>query len=253
MGPRDARASGCPRPRRSLATWTTNGRAAPRPQPSSWSKNPASGDVGRARRRRPAGDSPSWERRRHGLELLAPGLHRLQGALEHDLERRQALVAVVLGLVAQPSGLLAGVVEDALGHLVGLADDLGALHHALGLGPHVLEELVGLALARGEELVALAQQPPGPAQLVGEPVEGALQEVEQRPGGRRAPTPTAAWCAPWTRRRWPAADNPRRRRRATGASSSSGSSSKASSLTLSNFFSSRTATALGTKAETSPP
>ncbi len=193
------------------------------------------------------------ERGRDRLELLPPGLHGLQGALEHDLERRQPLVAVVLGLVAQPPGLLAGVVEDALGDLVGLADDLGPLHHALGLGPHVVEKHVGLALARGQELVALAQQPPRLAQLVGEPVERALQELEQLLRGRRGPTPTGAWSAPWTRRRWPAGGKP------------SASSPGAGGFVLErvvvegvvahapNFFSSRTATAFGTKAETSPP
>jgi hypothetical protein len=49
--------------------------------------------------------------------------------------------------VAELASLFPGVVEDPLGHLVGLAHDLGALHHALGLGPYVVEEHVRLALA----------------------------------------------------------------------------------------------------------
>src|ERR1035438_7511793 len=48
-----------------------------------------------------------------------------------DLEAGELLVGVVLGLVAQSAGLIIGVVQDALRHVVGLAHDLGPLHHQI--------------------------------------------------------------------------------------------------------------------------
>src|SRR5450755_2349306 len=42
------------------------------------------------------------------LQLLASGLDRLHRPVEHDLEAGQLLVGVVLGLVAEPAGLLIG-------------------------------------------------------------------------------------------------------------------------------------------------
>ena len=160
-----------------------------------------------------------------------PAWTRLDGAVEHDLEGGQLLVAEILGLVAEPAGLFAGVVEDPLGHVVGLADDLGPLHHALGLGPYLFQEDVGLPLARGQELVAFAQQPAGLAQFVGKAGRGRPGAARAARPGPPAPTPRAAWSAPWTRRRRPAADSPGRRPRPTRATSSNGSSTKMSSLT----------------------
>ena len=110
-------------------------------------------------------------------QLGPAGLHGPGEPVEHDLHAGQLLVAEVLGLVPHGAGLVVGVVEDALGHRVGLADDLGALHHALGLGPHLLHQRLGLPGALGQELLALAQEPAGLAQLVGQAVEGGAQEA----------------------------------------------------------------------------
>ena len=49
--------------------------------------------------------------------------------------------------MAQSASLFSCVFEDALGDLVGLADYLGPLDHPFGLCPHIVEKLVGLALA----------------------------------------------------------------------------------------------------------
>src|SRR5580704_11889418 len=106
-----------------------------------------------------------------GDALVGRGLHggsgqprpaRLDGAgeaVEDDLHARQLLVDEVLGLVAQGAGLFVGVIEDALGHGVGLPDDLGALHHVLSLGADLVHQRLGLAAALSHELLALAEQP----------------------------------------------------------------------------------------------
>src|SRR5687767_15166179 len=73
-----------------------------------------------------------WQRR--DLELVAARLHGLQRAVEHDLEGAELLVAVVLGLVAQATGLVLGLLDGAAGRLLRGPHDLGALQHALG--PH---------------------------------------------------------------------------------------------------------------------
>ena len=113
------------------------------------------------------------------LQLLTTGLHGLHGAVEHDLEAGQLLIGVVLGLVAHAPGFLVGVVEDALGHVVGLPHDLGALDHPFCLDPHLLQQGVGLTALLGQELVPLLQEPTRLAQLVGHTVEGRLQQLGQ--------------------------------------------------------------------------
>ena len=55
------------------------------------------------------------------LEPLAALLHGLHRPVEHDLERGELLVDVVLGLVPQPPGLGLGVVDGLLGDPAGLA------------------------------------------------------------------------------------------------------------------------------------
>ena len=113
------------------------------------------------------------------LQLRAAGGHRLQGALEHDLEAGQLLVAEVLALVAQAAGLVLGPLDDLAGPGVGGLHDLGALHHALGPGAGLLEDVVALAPHLGEELLALLQQPAGGAQLLGQAVDGLLEQLER--------------------------------------------------------------------------
>ena len=78
--------------------------------------------------------------------------------------------------MAHGAGILVGVIEDALGHRVGLAHDLGALHHAFGLGSHVLHQGIGFLGPFGQELLPFPQEPAGLAQLVGQAVQGGLEE-----------------------------------------------------------------------------
>ena len=56
------------------------------------------------------------------------------------------------------------------------AEFLTALHHAFGLGPHLLHQRLGLPGALGQELLALPQQPAGLAQLVGQAVQGGVHQ-----------------------------------------------------------------------------
>ena len=135
----------------------------------SWSKKPSSSSVGVGDRSDPSADGSGTH-----LELLAAGLHRLERPVEHDLEAGQLLVAVVLGLVAQAAGLVPGLLDDALGGVLRLPDDLGALHHALGPDPGRFEDVVALALDLGQELLALLEHPAGLAQLLGEALGGVL-------------------------------------------------------------------------------
>src|SRR5579883_3069353 len=121
--------------------------------------------------------------RRRGLQPLAPRAYRAHEPVEHDLHAGELAIAVVLGLVAHPSGLLVGVVEDPLGHLLGLADDLGARHHPFGLGAHLFHERIGLPCPLLHEHVALLEKPPGLAELVGQPLDRRLEQVHQLVAG----------------------------------------------------------------------
>src|SRR3954471_18385485 len=72
------------------------------------------GSVGLALLGEPDG-APLGRRQRRDLQLLSSRLHRLHGAVEHDLEGSELLVAVVLGLVPQPAGLVACLLDRGLG------------------------------------------------------------------------------------------------------------------------------------------
>src|SRR5262249_40021408 len=62
-------------------------------------------------------DGRVGERRRADvdLQLVATLLHRLHGAVEHDLERGELLVDVVLDLEAQDPGAVLGLGDDPVG------------------------------------------------------------------------------------------------------------------------------------------
>ena len=107
-----------------------------------------------------------------------PAGDELHGALEHDLEAGQLLVAEVLALVVQAAGLGLGVVDDLAGPGLGRLDDLGALHHALGAGAGRVEDLVALVAHLGEVLLALLEQPAGGPELVGQPLDGLVEQLE---------------------------------------------------------------------------
>ena len=128
----------------------------PASQDRSWSKKASSPprvsssiDSGDARCRA----RPSTGRGVIGQPLPA-GRHGLDGAVQDHLEGGQLLVAVVLRLQPQPAGLVARRSSTMPpGRGLGLADDLGPLHHALGLEPGRLQDVVALALHLGQELV----------------------------------------------------------------------------------------------------
>ena len=107
------------------------------------------------------------QRLHHRLELLPPLHHRRHRPFEHHLERGELLVDVVLGLVAEPAAVGLGVGDDLLGDPPRLAGHLGALDHALGLHPPGLDDVLGVAARLREVLLALLEQPPGVAQLLG--------------------------------------------------------------------------------------
>ena len=142
-------------------------------RPSSWSKKPASS---------PSVTTSASGRSDDDLEPLPALLDGLHRPVEHDLERRQLLVDVVLGLVLDRPGLGLGVVDHLLGPAPGLPDDLGPLHHPLGLGPAGVDDVLGLAAGLGEELLALLQEPAGLAQLLGQTGD---RVVDQQRAGRR--------------------------------------------------------------------
>ena len=132
----------------------------------------------RARRRtagRCSGSSPVLSEH---LELLTAGAHHLQGALEDDLEAGQLLVAEVLDLVLEAGGLVGGGVDDLAGAGLAGLHHLGALHHPLGAGAGLVEDVLALPLHLGEVLLALLEQPAGGPELVGQPLDGLVEQVE---------------------------------------------------------------------------
>ena len=100
----------------------------------------------------------------------------------------------VLGLVAHAPGVVLGRLDDLAGPLLGGPHDLGALHHPLGLDPAGVEHLVGLPAGLGDELLALLEHPAGLAQLVGQPVERLLEQLDDLVAVDHAATTTAASC-----------------------------------------------------------
>ncbi len=112
---------------------------------------------------------------RQPVAARGDGLRQL---VEEDLEAAEALIEEVLGLVAQAAAVGLGGLEDLAGPLLGGADDLGALHHPLGLDPGGFEQLVGLARVFGDELLAFLQHPPRLAQLVRQAVQRLLEQLD---------------------------------------------------------------------------
>jgi len=94
-------------------------------------------------------------------------------AVEHDLHPGQALVAIVLGLVAHPAGFPRWR-SSRIGWATRLAwrDDVGAGDHPFGLCPHLVHEGLGLPIRLGHELLAPLSGATGVAQLGREPVHG---------------------------------------------------------------------------------
>ena len=100
-------------------------------------------------------------------------------ALEHRLELGEALVAEVVGLVALPAGLGAGVLDDPAGLGLGGLHHLGPLHHPFGLPPGRGQDVVGLPLGAVEEVLAVLEQPARGAHLVGEALDRLVEQVER--------------------------------------------------------------------------
>ena len=76
-------------------------------------------------------------------------------------------------------GLLVGVVEDPLGHVVGLAHHLGALDHPLGLDPRFLHDLVRFAVRLRQEVLTFLEHPAGLLDLFGHLGQRALEQLHQ--------------------------------------------------------------------------
>src|SRR5690348_13773126 len=115
-GPRSSSSRRCPGRRRRSATLTTNGDC------SSFilvEERLVLAGIFRPGQRRLLGG-----RERRHAQLLPARLHGLHRALEHDLEGRQLLVAVVLGLVLEAVGGVTGVLHGVAGDELGFPDDL---------------------------------------------------------------------------------------------------------------------------------
>src|SRR4051812_36752832 len=123
----------------------------------------------RARQRR---NLSCWERR--DAQLLPTRLDGLHRSFENDLETRQLLVGIVLGLVLHAVGLVTRFLHGVARRQPRFPHDLGPLHHALGTDTGRSEDVVGFGLDLGEELLALLEQPAGLAELVGQTVDGFL-------------------------------------------------------------------------------
>src|SRR5581483_8371752 len=126
------------------------------------------------------GDRRGLARRRQrvALQLRPAGRHGLQRPLQHDLEARELLVAVVLALQAQPARLVVSGVDGLPGAQFRGLHHLGALHHALGAGPSLVEDVVGVATGLRKEVLTLLQEPPRRAQLVGQSLDRLLEQLE---------------------------------------------------------------------------
>ena len=59
------------------------------------------------------------------------------------------------------------------------AHDLVALHHALGVHPRGLDDLLRLAFGLRQELAAFLEQPTRPLQLLGQVLERVVDERQQ--------------------------------------------------------------------------
>jgi hypothetical protein len=106
----------------------------------------------------------------------------------------ELLVAVVLALQAEAPGLGLGPLDDLAGPVLGRLHHLGALHHLLGPGPGGIGEVVAVGPHLGQVLLALLAEPAGLSQLVGEAVDGLLEQLEDLFLVDHRPRPTAAWA-----------------------------------------------------------
>src|SRR5680860_1109982 len=104
------------------------------------------------------------------LTAVTKGRERLRGQrpVQYDLEVGQLGVDVVLRLQAQDARGLAGLIDDAFRLLLGHEQDLGLIDQPLLLDEGVRAHLLGHAGRLLEHLIALLDDPPGLAQLLGQ-------------------------------------------------------------------------------------
>ena len=130
------------------------------------------------RRRSSSSGSGSAGPRRVGvhLEPLPALLHLLHRAVEHDLERGELAVDVVLGLVPDRGGLPVGVVEDRPRRCAAPRARPRSARPSARPGPRAASRSGRpRAAARSSTSLALLQQPPRLAQLLGQPVDRVLR------------------------------------------------------------------------------
>src|SRR5437867_6965103 len=120
-------------------------------------------------RRRPPQAVPSPL---HLLERAAQGglggSQRLTASLQRDLELGQLGVHVVVGLQAQPPGLLAGLGQDPVGFGFRSLHHLFAGGHAELLLLCLLHDPLRVAAGLGQELLTILHHPPGLLDLLGQ-------------------------------------------------------------------------------------
>ena len=109
---------------------------------------------------------------------LTSGTDGLLQLVEEDLEAAEALIQEVLRLVTQAPGIGLGRLHHLPRPLLGRPHHLRALHHPFGTHASRLEQLVGLPAGLGDELLALLQHPARLAQLVGQALQGLLEQLD---------------------------------------------------------------------------
>ena len=105
-------------------------------------------------------------------------MNGLRQLVEQDLEAAKALIEEVFGFVTQTARIGFGGLDDLARTLLGGANHLGALHHALGLHTRCFEHLVGFATGLRDELLTLLEHPARLAQFVGQSLERAFEHVD---------------------------------------------------------------------------
>jgi len=101
-----------------------------------------------------------------------------EGAWSFFLEARELLVAEVLDLVSKSSGISLSGIDDVVRPLLCRLHDLGSLHHSLGAGASLINDVVGLVAGTGEKLLPFLEQPTGRPKLLRKRLERLVDEDE---------------------------------------------------------------------------
>ena len=104
---------------------------------------------------------------------------RAGSLVEHVLEARELLVAVILDLELHLPGLGSSLLDDLTGPQLGRLDDLLTLDHVADMGPSLLDDLFALGAGVGQEVVTVAEEVSGSAHLCGQRLASPFEQVEE--------------------------------------------------------------------------